>query len=128
MNKVSKAARVKSEVTFEVTVPGLARADIPMLDMSNSVHIIGCTNCSAYGYKFESSKKRNSLNRASAVFSSFQYVMFIMYTASNYYAHDVWMSFDEKREILSFKLDFGTEYEDHAERFYNNLFLCCKAT
>lgn len=126
MNTVSNQRLSRSEVEFTVTIPGLTRDDIHGLDENGTAHVEGSTGCSSYAYKFESAPKKLAAERYSSEYASYQYLMFILYLAAQYFVHDVYITYNNDNTV-SFKLDFGTEYEDHAERFYHYLFLRCNA-
>lgn len=125
MNTVSNQKLSRSQVFFTVTIPGLTRKDIPELDENGTAHIEGSTDCSSYAYKFESAPAKKDAQRYSSEYASYQYLMFILYLAAQYFVHDVFITYNDDNNTVSFELDFGTEYEDHAERFYRYLFLKC---
>lgn len=125
MNKVSRPAVVKAKVSFEVTVPGILKEDIPGLNEHNIINLDGCIECRSYAYKFESSPKKLSAQRFSDVDSSFQYIMFVLYKAAEFHVKDVHIYYDEETGSMSFDMDFGTECENEAERFHAYLFLNC---
>lgn len=126
MNKVSNQLLVKSEVSFDVTIPGLTEKDIPDIDENNRVYLDGGTECISYAYKIERSPARKTSERGSVTYASCQYIMFVLHLAANCHVHNVFITYNKDTNSLSFKMDFGTEFDDFALKFFGFLYLDCE--